>query len=931
MMRRFLKIFILILFAVQVGTARGQTHWESLLLESDIFKYTVTETALTADWIQRDYDDDSWSAAPGGFGYQDGDDRTVIPSTTMLYLRKTLTLPPSVPVHELILDIDYDDAFIACINGVEVARSPNLPAGVPGLPENVTYDHEAVMYTGGLPERFRLDPQLLTEGENILAFQILNISLTSSDMSARIFLHAEIESEQFLFHDPPGWFTEPVSYGTTNLPIIKINTWGQTIPDEPKIMAWMQVINNPGGINHFSDTTYEYNGDIGIEIRGNTAQMFPKKSYTVETRLSTGENNNVSLLGLPVENDWVLHGPYSDKSLMRNALAYAIGNSMGDRWHPRTRFVELELNGEYNGVYLFVEKIKIDKHRVDIADLRPEDVAGDQLTGGYIISIDRDQEGSWNSPFMGRTGSVDVPFSYVDPKYDELTVEQRNYIREYITDFEYALDGDNYKDPQVGYRAYIDIVSFIDYFIITELSRDLDGYRVSVFFHKDKDSKGGRLTMTPFWDYNICFGNANFMQAWDPVGWASDGIGAGDWYEIPFWWDKFRTDPYFETLLKIRWEALRENQISKATLNQFIDSCSNLLAEAQVRNFEKWNVLNSYVWPNYYIGGTYPNEVNYLRNWISDRIDWLDAQIATIVPLNLRIPSVTTVKAYNITETTAVIGGNITDDGGSTISERGIYWDTVPNTLDNGKKVRIGSGLGYYTMQLSGLSPDREVYVRAYAINDLGIAYGEELSFRTKEYQTLPQIFTIQASEITDSSALVGGYVLSTDGTAVTERGIYYGTEPLPEVNGTKVQVGTGEGQFSARLDDLFANTIYYVKAYAANAAGTAFGAQDSFSTKETLTSLNGRSVPGSVRTMVYPNPSAGSMTFVFNTETEGDAKVIIRNLIGETIGIHSLVCLPGPNRFILSSDDFPPGGNIFFYTLIIDEIPVAAGKLIRQ
>ena len=426
--------------------------------------------------------------------------------------------------------------------------------------------------------------------------------------------------------------TDELKYISSNLPIIKINTEGKTIVDEPKIMAKMKVINNASGINSFDDTNYEYDGYIGIEIRGNTAQMFPKKSYTVETRLSDGSNFNVSILGLPPENDWVLHGPYSDKSLMRNALAYNIGNAMENGWHPRTRFVEVEINGEYRGIYLFVEKIKIDKNRVDIATLKPEDNTGDELTGGYIISIDRDQPGSWNSPIMGRTGSVDVPFSYIDPKYEDLTPQQRYYIRSYIIEFEYALLGNNFKDPESGYRAYIDVGSFIDYFIITELSRNLDGYRVSVYFHKDKDSKGGKLTMTPFWDFNICFGNANFFSAGNEKGWASDGIGAGDWYEIPFWWDRFREDPYFETVLKYRWEKLREDVLSKNTINSFIDSCQNVLKDAQVRNFEKFNVLGTYVWPNNYIGGTYINEVNYLKKWISGRIDWLDSQMDKIVP-----------------------------------------------------------------------------------------------------------------------------------------------------------------------------------------------------------------------------------------------------------------------------------------------------------
>lgn len=624
------KLLTLLIFFITVSAA-GQTHWESIVTESDQFNYLVPASTPDPQWKQLDFDDSDWNTARGGFGYGDGDDNTYVYSTTSIYLRKIIEIPAGLVVNRLYLDIDYDDAFIAYLNGEEIARSSNLPAGTPGYTAQLTTDHEAQIYSGGKPDRFVLDPDILNTGDNVLAVHVLNHSTTSSDLSARVFLNAEINGETIIFNELPDWFEVPVSELSSNLPIIKINTEGKIIVDEPKIMAKMQVIDNPDGRNNLSDSEFTYNGFIGIEIRGNTSQMYPKKSYTVETRQSDGSNNNVELLGFPKENDWVFHGPYSDKSLMRNALAYSIGNKMGG-WNPRTRFVELIINEEYRGVYLVVEKIKIDKNRVDIATLKPDDTLGDQLTGGYIISIDRDQEGSWNSPIMGRTGSVDIPFSYVDPKYDELVPVQRDYIRKHITEFEYVLKGENFKDPQTGYRSYIDVESFVDFFILTELSRDLDGYRVSVYFHKDKDSKGGKITMGPFWDFNICFGNADFMQAWSTTGWAEEGIGAGDWYEIPFWWDRFREDPYFETMLKYRWEELREDVLHKNSINSFIDSCQNLLSDAQIRNFEKFDVLESYVWPNKYIGGSFQNEIMYLKTWISNRINWMDLQINAIEP-----------------------------------------------------------------------------------------------------------------------------------------------------------------------------------------------------------------------------------------------------------------------------------------------------------
>lgn len=424
----------------------------------------------------------------------------------------------------------------------------------------------------------------------------------------------------------------PQDFTTSNLPLIFINTNGWTIPDEPKIKAKMQVINNSNGINHVNDTDFEYNGYIGIEVRGNTAQFFQKRSYSLETRTDSGTNLNVSLLDLPKENDWVLHGPYSDKSLMRNALAYHLGNSTG-RWSPRTKFCEVFLNDNYKGVYVLTERIKIDKNRVNIATLKPEDNSGDEITGGYILRIDRHREGSWISPYKGWTGTSVEPISYFDPKYDELTSHQRAYIKNYITNFEHALHGTDFKDPLAGYRPYINVISFIDYYFITELSRDLDGYRCSVYFHKDKDSKGGKLDMSPMWDYNLGFGNGNFMDADKTAGWVVEGIGSGDGYEPVFWFERLREDPYFNTLLKYRWNELRSDKFSEENIYAFIDSCANLLDDAQRRNFEKFDVLEKWVWPNAYIGGTYPNEVDYLKSWISARLGWLDSQIDLIVPL----------------------------------------------------------------------------------------------------------------------------------------------------------------------------------------------------------------------------------------------------------------------------------------------------------
>ena len=415
---------------------------------------------------------------------------------------------------------------------------------------------------------------------------------------------------------------------TSNLPIVVIETEGLTIPGDPKIEAHMGIINNPGSENNINDPCNNYDGIIGIETRGSSSSGWPKKSYSFETRNSDETNLNVELLGMPEENDWVLNGPYSDKSLMRNVLAYHLAGETG-RWAPRTRFCELVLNNDYQGVYVMMEKIKRDGDRVDIATLNPDEISGDDLTGGYIIKIDRPDE-HWTSQYYSPVGSRPIYFSYVYPDPDEMPDQQKNYIKDYVNAFEDALAGDNFINPDLGYRRYVNTESFMDFFLINELSRNVDAYRLSTFLYKDRDSRGGKLTMGPIWDFNLAFGNADYYDAFEPEGWMLHTVPEYDGYQAPFWWDRLREDPYYNAALKARWEFLRGNTFSEKHIVGIIDSLSTLLTDAQVRNFETFPILGAYVWPNYFIGDTYESEIQFMKDWISSRIDWMDDQLSSI-------------------------------------------------------------------------------------------------------------------------------------------------------------------------------------------------------------------------------------------------------------------------------------------------------------
>ncbi len=205
------------------------------------------------------------------------------------------------------------------------------------------------------------------------------------------------------------------TFTASNLPIIVINTNGQAIVDESKITADMGIINNaPGVRNKLTDPFSDYVGKIGIEFRGSTSQSFPKTPYGIETRDAIGTGIDAALLGLPPKDDWILFAPYNDKSLMRDALAYHLGRSIG-RYASRAKYFELVINGQYEGIYILLEKIKRAKSRVDIAKLDPIEISGDDVTGGYIMKIDK-ATGSggdgWSSsiPPANRNGNQTIFF-----------------------------------------------------------------------------------------------------------------------------------------------------------------------------------------------------------------------------------------------------------------------------------------------------------------------------------------------------------------------------------------------------------------------------------------------------------------------------------------------------------------------------------------
>lgn len=426
-----------------------------------------------------------------------------------------------------------------------------------------------------------------------------------------------------------------VSLDSTELPLVMINTQNQSIIQNTKINCLMDIkYNGAGNITYLNSPANIYSGHIGIEIRGASSSGYPQKPYNFETRTAAGANNNVSILGMPSENDYALLSNYNDRSLIRNSLAFKLFGEMGNT-SCRTRLCEVLIDSNYKGIYLLSEKIKRDSNRLDISKLSTIDTLGDQLTGGYIL-----QQNLWNTSnsFQSNYSPIDHPgfdvhFLYEYPSPDSIHPKQKTYIASFVDSLEGALYSSNFADTTNGYRRYLDTKSFIDYFIINELSRNNDGFKKSVFFNKDKHSKKkGKLKAGPVWDFDWAWktmATCSLFDQNDGSGWAhlindcpTDNYSCG-------YYVRLLQDTNFNNELRCAYEEYRSTILDTTYLFAYMDSIEYVVQKAQARHFQKWPILGvSGPAPEVNaIATTYAAEMDTLKNWIKVRLNWLDTHI----------------------------------------------------------------------------------------------------------------------------------------------------------------------------------------------------------------------------------------------------------------------------------------------------------------
>jgi hypothetical protein len=626
------------------------------------------------------------------------------------------------------------------------------------------------------------------------------------------------------------YFAQQSFLTDSNLPIVVIETdinpetnLQYEIIDEPKVPATMKIIYRVDeGRNYLTDISNDahlnYNGKIGIEFRGSSSQELPKNPYGFTTLKTDGSNNNVSILGMPKENDWVLNSLAFDSSMIRDYLSYHLASQLGN-YNPKIKYVEVVVNGDYKGVYILMEKIKIDTNRVNIIKLSNTDNTSPAITGGYIIKADKTTGGDQVAWTMPSYTSWDVDFLHDSPKTENITSEQANYIKSVFFELSrtISLSNQNITD---GYPSIIDIPTFVDFIIMSELSSNVDSYQFSTFFHKDRN---GKLRAGPIWDYNLTFGNDLFQWGYDRSHYNVWQLDNGDNIGAKFFKDLFN-DSVFRCYLAKRWFQLTANEqpLNYTTINEKIDELQTILTESQLREQLRWNTVS-----------LQKENIIAMKAWIQQRISWINSAIGSDANCsNVKVPNLVISKInYNPKKV-----GDLTSDD----------LEFIEITNNSNQNVDLS---GFY-------------------IRELGISYqfppGSIINSHQKIYLCSNNIafsnfYEVQHfGEFTRNLSNSSYNIILSDAFGNTiDQVMYSDTDPWPTS-------ADGDGSYLELSDINSDNSL----------------AKNWIASSKTLSNKN--SAPLYIGTMVYPNPTNNFLT-ILNT-TASIKKIIIYDLSGRVI-----------------------------------------------
>ncbi len=410
---------------------------------------------------------------------------------------------------------------------------------------------------------------------------------------------------------------------TSSLPIIVLHAPAQAVPISTRSTLAQLAIYEPTTARTSLTNPPSLTTRAGYHTRGSSSSGMPQASFAVQFVDEFNVEHRRSPVGLPAESEWILYAPTSyDPVLIHNPFIHQLSRDLG-RYSPRTRFVELFLTrgneplktNHYHGLYVLEERIKIGKHRVDLDRPTPEDLQPPAVTGGYLLKFDR------TGPDEAGFGAGGATVVHVDPKEATLRLPQRapqrDYLHQFFRDFDRTLASPNWKDPRLGYPALFDVPAAIDFHVLEVLSGNVDSLVLSTYFHKPRN---GKITFGPHWDFDRALGSTDGRDA-NPRVWNTGPFFGGPW------WPRLFSDPDFWQHWVDRWQQLRQTHFAVPNLHALIDRLAAEIADAQPRQYRRWGIQPR--------GGSYQGELNHMKNWLSNRVDFIDQQLTPPPRLHL--------------------------------------------------------------------------------------------------------------------------------------------------------------------------------------------------------------------------------------------------------------------------------------------------------
>lgn len=455
-----------------------------------------------------------------------------------------------------------------------------------GLSKNVYLQIEGDKITGNLPFDAKISELIATFYTNGVIVSIGNTiqqsGINTNDFSETI-TYTVTASDGVTAH----YYVETTVFN--GIPIFFINTNGAEPIDSKENYR-------EGDFSFYGSNLFE-NTESEMKIRGrgnSTWFVHPKKPY----QMKLPEKSEI--MGMPEDKKWLFLAEYSDKTFLRNKTAFELGHLSVLEWTPSSYFADVVINNEYNGTYLISQKVEEGKNRVDLNN------------NGYILEIDQlerldaDDVYFYSSKFLINIKEPEL--SYASPEYE--------YITNYISEFETALFDTDFANPQTGYQKYVDIDSFVDWFLINEIAKNVDAKDWSSIFMNLV--VGEKLKMGPIWDFDLAFGNVNYAESEFPEGF---------WVKDHKWIERMFEDPIFVSKVKTRFAYFRSNE---SEIYESIDNNANMLRLSMEANNERWDVLGNWVWPNSQVFSTYQEEVDYLKFWINKRMIWMNSALSQL-------------------------------------------------------------------------------------------------------------------------------------------------------------------------------------------------------------------------------------------------------------------------------------------------------------